>query len=175
MEDVDSTIIIQDDDKTYSISKSDNQEINPNVSSIDLTDCERKLKEKNNIDDSLIILKVDLKIEIRTSVQYNIYNPNTYEKLYLSKCSGDVITVNSPINFDNSINEKYEKLDKQNYDLFNSNDSFYNDICTQFTSDSNTDSILSDRKNDYYNNSLELCEDGCNYKGYENIKIFETY
>ena len=165
----DSTIIIYNGDKIFSISESDNQVINQNLSSIDLGNCEKTLKEKYSINsnDPLLILKLDIKIDYKTSVQYNVYNPYTKEKLDLSVCENNTITIYSPINLDDSINNKYEQLNDQNYDLFNSNDSFYNDLCTQFTTENDTDILLSDRKNDYYNSSLELCEENCEYKSYD--------
>ena len=56
---IDSTIIIYNNNKIYSISESDNQVISQNLSSIDLGDCETILKKTYSINsnDPLLILK----------------------------------------------------------------------------------------------------------------------
>ena len=64
---------------------------------------------------------------------------------------------------DNYIHNYY-KLYEQGYNILNQNDSFYNDICTQFTSEYNTDMNLFDRKTGYYIANLTSCEIGCSYK-----------
>ena len=45
-------------------------------------------------------------------------------------------------------------MQEYGYDLFNINDLFYQDICTQYTSINGTDVLLSDRKNDFYDNEI---------------------
>ena len=52
----------------------------------------------------------------------------------------------------------------QGYDLFNSNDRFYNDICSTFNSYNNKDILLNDRKKDFYIQNITLCEDNCVYE-----------
>ena len=56
-------------------------------------------------------------------------------------------------------------MQEYGYDLFNINDSFYQDICTPYTSINNTDVLLSDRKNDFYDNET-TCQANCNYSSY---------
>ena len=43
---------------------------------------------------------------------------------------------------------------------------FYNDECNKYSSDGNIDLTLYDRKYEFNNNNLSLCESGCIYKGY---------
>ena len=52
------------------------------------------------------------------------------------------------------------------YDLFNPNDSFYHDICTEYTSVNGTDVILSDRIAYYFNDTETGCQKDCTYSGY---------
>ena len=52
------------------------------------------------------------------------------------------------------------------YDLFNENDSFYNDICTPYKSENGTDVLLNDRKNDYFNNNETTCQANCSYSNF---------
>ena len=49
---------------------------------------------------------------------------------------------------------------------FDSNSNFYNDICDQYTSESGTDLTNFDRKNNFNNNNLSLCENVCEFKEY---------
>jgi hypothetical protein len=75
--------------------------LNPNVSSIDLGECENMLKAKYNISerDSLIVLKTDIKSPDLSStyVQYEIYNPYTLEYIPLDICNDVKININIPI------------------------------------------------------------------------------
>ena len=41
-----------------------------------------------------------------------------------------------------------------------------NNICFPFTTDKGTDIILIDRKKEYNNNHMSLCEKNCQYKEY---------
>ena len=61
---------------------------------------------------------------------------------------------------------KVQQLSQFGYDLYDINNDFYQDICTSFTSENGTDILLSDRKSDFYEN-VSLCENGCEYKGYD--------
>ena len=49
------------------------------------------------------------------------------------------------------------------YDLFNLNDSFYNDICSTYTTEDGTDHSLLYRKNIIYNNNanISMYQQGC--------------
>ena len=136
---------------------------NKNISIIDFGECETKLKKIYDID-YLLILKIDTKLSnYNTILNYEIYNPNTKEKLNLSLC--DNIKINIKTNYfpsQESLN-KIIKLNESGYDLYNINNSFYNDLCSPFTTDNCTDILLSDRIIDYYEN-VSLCENGCDYK-----------
>ena len=64
----------------------------------------------------------------------------------------------------------FEFASSQSYNIFDSEDIFYNELCTKFTSENGSDVLLLDRKNSYYNENIILCEDNCDYKNY-NIVI----
>ena len=146
--------------------------INNNVSSIDLGECENKLKEKYNIlkSESLIIFKTDSKSEdLKTTyVQYEIYNPNTLEQLDLSICQDYPININIPILLDSEVELLYKSLNESGYNLFDANDSFYNDVCTTFETENNTDITIEDRRKHFYesNENLTLCQIGCSFQNY---------
>ena len=168
-------IIIKGENAIYQIISSINmnENENKNISIIDFGECEAILKKIYDID-YLLILKIDTKLNnYNTILNYEIYNPNTKEKLNLSLC--DDIKINIKTNYfpsQESLN-KIIKLNESGYDLYNINNSFYNELCSPFTTDNGTDILLSDRIIDYYEN-VSLCENGCNYKQYDYIsKIVE--
>ena len=72
-----------------------------------------------------------------------------------------------PIALDEKMLALYKDLKNSGYDLFNINDSFYNDICSPYKSDNGTDVLLSDRKNDIYNNIPTTCQSNCEYSSFD--------
>ena len=142
------------------------------LSSIDLLECEKILKDNNNIkyDDSLIIFKIDIKNKnlSTTYVKYEIYNPYTLKLLDLSCCNKSNIIINIPVDLDFEIISLYDSLSQYGYNLFNPNDSFYNDICTIYGTEKGIDIILSDRKNEIFmkNGNKILCQNNCNINKY---------
>ena len=146
--------------------------MNPNISSIDLGKCESILKSKYNLsdNDSLYIVKTDIKSEDLSStyVQYEVYHPITKIQLKLDYCNSVKITVNVPVNLDKNTISIYESLSELGYNLFSSSDSFYNDICSTYTSESGTDMTLEDRKKEIYwtNGNISICQSGCENESY---------
>ena len=51
---------------------------------------------------------------------------------------------------------------------YNPNSEYNNEICFQFTTEYKTDIILFDRRDEFNQNNLSLCENNCKYLGYEN-------
>ena len=138
-----------------------------NISSIDLGECENILKKYYKIN-SILILKTDIKSEKAksTSVQYELYHPTERYKLDTSLCGNTKIKISVPVNLSTEIENLYKNLSAQGYDVFNSEDDFYNDVCATYTSDNNTDILLSDRKHDFYDENLTFCQEGCQYYSY---------
>ena len=58
--------------------------------------------------------------------------------------------------------KELNKID-ENFNFFDKNNEFYNDICYTYTSDKNMDVTIEDRINEYYID-ISLCEDGCSFK-----------
>ena len=160
---------------TYQITTTSNQEgklisnVDDSISNIDLGECADIIKAENGIDPelSLIILKDDLKRNetFSTQVEYEVLNPITREVLDLSSCENTTIIVSVPLDADEKTIDLYKNAKEQGYDIFNSDDKFYHDVCTVYTSESGTDMILSDRRSDILNNTPPLCEDDCQYTG----------
>ena len=170
----DSNEIIETENVKFQLSTFEEQKNNdnPNISSIDLGECEQLLKDQEGLseNDNLIILKVDIKSEDLTStyVQYEIYNPKTLKKINLDICSNSPISVSIPVTLDENTKSIYDSLTQSGYNLFDLNDSFYNDVCTTYTSEDGTDLTLTDRKNLIYNNNsnISLCQEGCTFQFY---------
>ena len=72
-------------------------------------------------------------------------------KLNLTICQNTRIDISIPVDIN------YNEIDKHN-----PNSKYYNDICTKAISNSNTDLSLSERKNQFINKNMSLCEEDCN-------------
>ena len=168
-------VTVNGHNSTYQITTTTNQEekINKNVddaiSNIDLGECETIIKKENNISEnvSLIILKDDFKKNetFSTQVEYEVYDPISRKHLKLDSCKNTKITISVPLDIDDETLDIYEKSLSQGYDIFNSEDKFYHDVCTVYTSVNGTDMILADRRSDILANTPPICEDGCRYIG----------
>ena len=154
-------IIIQETGISYQFTSSDNQKNNdnPNISSIILGDCETELKNHYKIpeNESLLIYKIDKFIEgsLISTVEYEVYNFKTKELLNLSYCSDTKINILYPVN-----------IEEDNLFLYNSSSEYYTDMCYSYTTEKGTDITLNDRKNEYRNNNMFICEVDCDLDGY---------
>ena len=165
--DSDYDVIVDGNNIIYEITSSSSNHDYNNVSKIDFGECENILKKYYSID-YLLIFKMDVKLNdsCPTVVEYEVYSPETKEQLNLSLCENSQIDVYVPVNLDDNTLYLYSEINQFGYDILDKENSFYNDICSPFTSNDGTDIILSDRQNTYYNNSLVLCESSCTYKFY---------
>ena len=145
----------------YTITTPENQRKNKNknVSTIDLGECENRLKDHYNISDNetLYILKIDYfeKGLLIPLVEYEVYYKNKI--LDLNYCKDIKININLPV----LINEDEEFK-------YNSLSDYYNDICFTYTTEKGTDINLLDRKKEFEDKNLSLCESNCEYNGYDN-------
>ena len=126
---------------TYQISTVSSQ-YSSNYSTVALEDCESKLKEKYFLgqNETLILLKVEygieqLKIPI---IEYQLFTKNGL-KLSLNYCDYLSQSISIPVD----INEEEEYI-------HNPASYFYNDECSIYTSEYDTDLTLYDRKNIIY-------------------------
>ena len=93
-------------------------------------------------------------------VEYEVYNPlknETLKKLNLSFCEGIKIEISYPFNLNDDI------------DKYDPNSNYYNDICSKTKSENGTDIILTDRRNEFIENNMSLCENNCLFIEYDNI------
>ena len=155
-------IISEYKDLTYQITTTENQKNNiyNNISTINLGKCEEILKNTYKIDLnlSLIIFKVEYNMDglLIPVIGYEVYHPLNYSQLDLNYCNESFIKLNIPVN-----------IDENKAFIYDPNSDYYNDECYAYTTENGTDIILNDRKNEYIENNLSLCEDNCAYNGYD--------
>ena len=77
--------------------------------------------------------------------------------LNLTLCKNEKIEITIPVNINDNI------------DKYNSSSGYYNDICYTITSIYGTDICLKDRRNEFINNNLTLCEENCDLIDYDYI------
>ena len=155
----DSDLTFEEEDSIHQITSLANQMNRMNLSSIDLKECENLLRREYKINDTeeLIIYKIEhsvagFNIPI---IEYVLFTQDGSQRLNLTICNNITIQYNIPV----TINEE----DLYKYDPTSD---FYNDECNKYSSDGNVDMTLYERKNQYNNNNMSLCESSCVYKGY---------
>ena len=104
-------------------------------------------------------------------VEYKIYDENK-QTVDLSICNDVNIKIEYKITNSSLLNlEQITNFNKKGIDVFNINDTFFNDICYPYTDDdSNSDMILSDRVSDIYQN-FSICGDNCEYDSFNIDKV----
>ena len=156
-------LIIKDDDIIYQITSTENQNNNgySNISTIDLKECEIKLKQYYGISEteSLIILKIDYNVPdiLIPIVEYKIFHPETKAPLDLNICKDTSITLSYPISIEDNELYKYDPTS-----------AYYTDKCYPFTTENKTDITLNDRKREYNNKYYGICENNCEFMEFEN-------
>ena len=154
---------IIDENKIIILTSTENQKNNEDKNNItmDLGQCENILKKEYNISNntSLYILQIiseeeGMKIP---KVEYEVYYPlnDNLTKLNLTLCKGTKVKISIPV----KINDKI--------DIYNASSNYYNDICSKTTSKSGTDISLKDRRNEFVNNNMTLCEENCDLIDYD--------
>ena len=142
-----------------------NQKLNEktNKTTINLGKCESILRKENNIynkNNLFYILKMDIeekgmKIPI---IDYEVYYPTNginLQKLNLTQCDNQKVDLSIPVQLDE--------------DLFmhNASDEYYNNNCLRTISDSGTDISLKDRRKEFIEKNLTLCEENCDLIDYD--------
>ena len=147
---------------TFTTSQNQKNDINKNISSINLGECEILLKNYYNIsiNETLYMKKLDIVQEgMKTKkVEYDVYSKLSGKnliKLNLTVCKNSKVSISLPF-------ELMESLD-----IFNSSSGYYNDICYTTTSDDGTDISIKDRKNEYVNGNKVICQDDCDFTNYD--------
>ena len=150
--------------ETYQISILSNKNMYENLTYIDIGDCENLLKSyhKINANDDLILFKVEYLIEeFRIPiVEYTIFSKDGRIELNLGICQDLNFIYYIPVDINQTDEFKYNPISDYNSKL-----------CFQYTTESNTDIILYERRKEFNNYNLSLCESDCIYIQYENNKV----
>ena len=156
-------LTVQTETALYQFTTTENQNNNKNnnYSTINLGECEIKLKTHYNIsfNESLLIFKIDVfkSGHITPTIEYEVYNSKTKDKFDLIHCKDSTVSLAIPVDI------KEDQLF-----IYNETSEYYNDICFAFTTENGIDISLNDRKNEFNsNNNLSLCETNCHYEGYD--------
>ena len=157
------------------------EQLKKGISAVDLGNCTQVIKDYYNIsrEENLIVLNMESKNDesqknestnndnkssnSKKNTQLEIYD-SLGNLLDISVCKED-LKVMKYIGDIKEINiESAMSLSEQGIDLFNPEDSFFNDICSPYDNPDGKDIILNDRRNDMFQN-ISLCQDGCTYAG----------
>ena len=157
------SIIINETDTIYEITTTKQKDSTLYTSSINFGECEESLKEQYFIpkEDELYILKMDNYLEGFKSpiVDYELYYPlgNAYILDVLDKtiCEDLNIIISIPANLSGDP------------ELYNKNSAYYNDLCVHYEFDDGYDMTLEDRQQNYIDNNMSICEEDCNFAGYD--------
>ena len=154
--------LIKGNNEIYHITSSYNQNNKEyNNTKILLGECEKKLKEANNIDinDTLIIYKLEYFVEGLNIpiVKFDVFSPNTKAKLDLNICEN--VRIISPVS-------NFDAIDENNLFKYDPKSDYFNDICFPYTTENETDIVLFDRKNEYNKKNMSLCQKNCNFIEY---------
>ena len=147
---------------TFTTTQNQKNNINNNITTIELGECETLLKKYYNISDDelLYIKKIDVNQEGMkiSKTEYDVYSKlsgASFINLNLSVCKNSKISLSVPI------------IITENIDILNSSSGYYNDICYTTTSESGTDISLKDRKNEFISQNRTTCQDGCDFSEYD--------
>ena len=155
-------LIGKENNVIYQLTSSENQKNKKyiNISTLNLNECENKIRLHHNISESdpLIIFKLDnLVSDINIPiVEYEVYDPITKKSLSLDICNDTTIKIGYPVNINEDEIFKHDP-----------NSDFYKDRCFPYTSDRETDIIIEDRKKEYNDKNLALCEKDCDFIDYD--------
>ena len=164
-----SSVLIEEEDSIHQITFLKNQK-DKNISFIDFGVCEKILKNFYNInDEELLIYKIENKVEGFNIpiIEYGLFTQNGTKRLNLSICDNSTLEYYIPVAIDE---EKLYKYDPSN--------NYYTDICNKYPSEENVDMTLYEKKNQYNNKNLSLCESKCIFKGYNSttsLSICDCY
>ena len=156
------------------------------TSIVDFSKCSQVLKNKYGIseEEDLIILKGDILKQLTQNyfgnqVEYQILSSSLGALLPLTDCKEqeaniEVTNLFDIKNFVGQFKAKTDAVVSAGYNAFDSNSPFYNDVCTPFTNENGNDVLLDERRTDYFNENINLCDKGCNFIGYNATTHYYT-
>ena len=153
------------------------EQIKKGISAYDLGNCTNIIKEYYNIsnEENLVIFSLETKkdknqkdenygsFKLGKNTKLEIYDYSG-KKLNLSVCRDDIKIMKYIGDVEELDINTAMSFSSQGIDIFNAADDFFNDICHPYDNPEGKDIILSDRRNDIYQN-ITFCEYGCTYSG----------
>ena len=146
---------------TITTIKNQKNNINNNMTVVDLGECENLLRNFYNLskNEALYMKKIDIIQEgMKTlKVEYDVYAKllgKNLINLNISVCEKSKITISIPI------------ILAKHIDIYNRSSGYYNDICYTTTSDDGTDILLKDRQKEYINKDRIICQENCDFSEY---------
>ena len=154
--------------ETYQVTNLSDKNLYDNLTYINIQDCENRLRLNKSIDpkEELMLLKIEYSSYFKIPIiEYVFFNRNM-SSLDISACYCITFIYSIPVNTNdlNFINEStiYK---------YNPDSEYNNDLCFQFTTEYNTDITLFDRRKEFNDNNLSLCESNCKFIEYENNRV----
>jgi hypothetical protein len=144
-----------------------------NLPIYNITECEKKLREVNNIpeDNSIIYVTsaTDGAFDDQNSTSYKFiaYDSVTKKRLDLSECEDLKSRVELPLDTSQFNMTLYNELKEQGIDIFNPNDAIYNDRCISYTNnETGSDTTLNWRRQFLLTQKVPICVGfNCTYQG----------
>ena len=158
------------------------EQLKNGISAFDLGNCTNVIKEYYNIpqDENLIIVNMETKNDESQKNESSNNNDKSFNlgkitqleiydysgrNLNLSVCKEDIKVMKYIGDIGDQLDmDSAESLSNQGIDVFNANDDFFNDICHRYENSDRKDIILTDRRNEIYQDA-SFCQDGCTYDG----------
>ena len=159
---------------TFTTTQNQKSNINKNMSTIDLGECETLIRNYYNIsiNETLYMKKIDIVLEgMKTKkVQYDVYCKlfgDNLIKLNLTVCEKSKVSIYIPI----KVTEEQSSLQGSELQTFidklNSSSGYYNDICYTTTSEYGTDISLNTRKIKYKDGNMIVCQEDCDFTKFD--------
>ena len=151
---------------TFTTTLNQKNNINKNLISINLGECEDLLRNFYNLSKNETLYMKIMSITqdgMKTKkVEYDVYcklKGANLIKLNLTVCSNSKISILLPFEITKNIDE------------YNTSSGYYNDICYVTTSEEGTDITLKDRKTNYFEDDKIVCQEGCYFSKYDFINL----
>ena len=150
---------------TIILTTTDNQKIinkNDTSSKVNISKCEDILRNIYNIseDKKIYMIKLDF-------VQDKMRIPKIQYELYSKLNESNLIKLNKSFCHNVKAELLVYVILTEDIDKHNTSSGFYNDICYPSKSNSGTDIILKDRRNEFIEGNKAVCQDGCFFKDYD--------
>ena len=155
-------------DTIYEVTTLFDKKLYDNLTYINIQDCENLLKKEKRIDpnEKLMLFKIEYStIEFKIPIIEYVIFTQSGVILNISDCDCMKFVYSIPVDI-----IKYDINESMIY-KYNPDSEYNNELCYQFTTDNNTDITLYDRRKEFNEKNLSLCESNCKFLYYENQRV----